>query len=56
MMNYISENEFDALFKEHLKDRPNQGNGFFGSWAWNAKQKREFLKSLKEKGIEVKQS
>ena len=51
-MDTISEEEYERLFAKYLKEQgPNKGTGFFGSWAWQAKQKREFNEKLKEEGI-----
>lgn len=53
-MQKMPTNEYLALLKEYMKDKPKPDNvGFFGHWGWYAKHMNDFSKIMKDKGIIV---
>ena len=52
-MTEITQDQFEELFKEYLKDHPNQGSGYWAKYGWYLATKRKFKESLKATGIEV---
>lgn len=50
----ITQDEYLKKFKDYLAEQgENQGETFFGRWAWYAQKEKEFKKKLAEEGLSV---